>query len=295
MAPEQAQAAGEVDGRADQFALAAIVYEMLTARMAFPGDRVEIVVYRISHEEPKPLGPAWGPGLASVIMRALAKDPARRFATTDEFAAALRVAVESDRLLRTTTGSSTRATQRHPSQDALPPLGPETRERHAATSHRWTVVGGISVGLALAGVLAVPLMRRPIRHEGTAATAVSAPVNEPATATAIRAATVPAAVPEKSAAATDEPPAAPTEAHAVVAHPTAVASVPPARPERRNAARARAVITKKSTAAAVTTAPLAPTEGLPASGPDGGTAAVNGKAAGTSTRGSKLGSLIDRL
>ncbi|HXI59986.1 MAG TPA: serine/threonine-protein kinase, partial [Polyangia bacterium] len=88
MAPEQAQAAGEVDGRADQFALAAIVYEMLTARMAFPGDRVEIVVYRISHEEPKPLGPAWGPGLASVIMRALAKDPARRFATTDEFAAA---------------------------------------------------------------------------------------------------------------------------------------------------------------------------------------------------------------
>jgi hypothetical protein len=229
-------------------------------------------------------------------MRALAKDPTRRFATTDEFAAALRAAVESDRLLRTTSPSSTRATQRHPSQDALPPLGPETRERHAATSsHRWTVVGGISVGLALAGVLAVPLMRRPIRHEGTAATAGPTPINEPPTADAIRAASVPAAVPEKSAATTDDTPAAPKEAHAVVAHPTAVASVPPSPHQRRNAARARAVLTKRAPAAAVTSATAAPTESPPASGPDGGTAAVNGKAAGTSTRGSKLGSLIDRL
>ncbi|HXI60037.1 MAG TPA: hypothetical protein VNO55_28415, partial [Polyangia bacterium] len=255
-----------------------------------------IVVYRISHEEPKPLGPAWGPGLASVIMRALAKDPARRFATTDEFAAALRVAVESDRLLRTTSPSSTRATQRHPSQDALPPLGPETRERHAATSHRWTVVGGVSVGLALAGVLAVPLMRRPLRHEGTAATAGAAPGNEPAAAATVRAASVPAAVPEKSPPVTDETPPTPTEAHAATARPTAVASVPPSPHERRNAARARTVLTKKTGAAAATSASLTPTEDPPASGPDGGTAAANGsKAAGTSTRGSKLGSLIDRL
>ena len=97
MAPEQAQGLDDVGGRADQFALAAVVHEMLTGRRAFPGDRVSAVVYRIVHEDPAPLGGAWGPALAAVLRRALAKDPEDRFPSILDFAAALRTAAAAPR------------------------------------------------------------------------------------------------------------------------------------------------------------------------------------------------------
>ncbi|HEY2900482.1 MAG TPA: protein kinase [Polyangia bacterium] len=294
MAPEQAQAAGEVDGRADQFALAAIVYEMLTGRMAFPGDRVEIVVYRISHEEPRPLGPAWGPGLASVIMRALAKSPTQRYSSTDDFAAALRAAVESDRLVRTPT-SETRITQRQPSQDSPPPLGPETRERHIG--HRWTVVGGLGTGLALAAVLAVPLMRRPARHDGATNLTGATPV--PATTTATATGELPPPPKPAAAATADMEPPHPeaTTTAAKETPPIAAATLAlPTAPPRRHPLRAH-VATNKARAAsepAVSAATPAPTAGQ-ASSPDAAATPAQGKSSGTSTRDSKLGSLIDKL
>ncbi|HEX3697166.1 MAG TPA: protein kinase [Polyangia bacterium] len=294
MAPEQAQAAGEVDGRADQFALAAIVYEMLTGRMAFPGDRVEIVVYRISHEEPRPLGPAWGPGLASVIMRALAKNPAQRYPSTDDFAAALRAAVEGDRLVRTPS-SETRITQRQPSQDSPPPLGPETRERHIG--HRWTVVGGVSAGLALAAVLAVPLMRRPARHDSATSLTGAAPV--PAATTATANGELPPPPKPAAAASTDMEPPHPevTTTAAKETPPVAATAVAfPAAGERRHRLRAHAATNKARAAsdqAAAVTAPASTASQAPP--PDAAAPPALGKSAGTSTRGSKLGSLIDKL
>jgi serine/threonine protein kinase len=92
MAPEQALGSEDVGVRADQFALAAITYEMLTGRKAFPGDRVDTVVYRIVHEDPVPLDATLAPGLGAVLRRALSKDPGRRFPSILDFAAALRAA-----------------------------------------------------------------------------------------------------------------------------------------------------------------------------------------------------------
>ena len=56
MAPEQASGRGKpIDARADQFALAAITYEMLTGQDAFSGEDAMSLLYQIVHEEPQPL------------------------------------------------------------------------------------------------------------------------------------------------------------------------------------------------------------------------------------------------
>jgi eukaryotic-like serine/threonine-protein kinase len=96
MAPEQALARDDVGPGADQFALGAVVYEMLTGRKAFNGDRTEAVVYRIIHEDPAPMGAVCGPALAAVLRRALEKSDRLRFPSILEFAAALRAAAERD-------------------------------------------------------------------------------------------------------------------------------------------------------------------------------------------------------
>ncbi len=158
MAPEQARGTGEVDARADQFALAAIIYEMLTGRLAFPGDRVEIVVYRISHEDPKPLGPPWGPALAATLDRALAKNPDLRFPSVQEFAEALRAAAEKDRPWGTPEALS-RTTIRGEAEPRPAPVTPSTIPPAVVTSaRRRAVMGGAGVAVALV-VAAVILAR----------------------------------------------------------------------------------------------------------------------------------------
>lgn len=99
MAPEQIGGAPEdIDDRADQFALACIAYALLVGWEPFRGDAPLAVLYQVLHDDPRPLTEALGPSfdLASrVVLRALAKDPVRRFATVTEFAATLRRALEA--------------------------------------------------------------------------------------------------------------------------------------------------------------------------------------------------------
>ena len=94
MAPEQAKGrADDVEGHTDQFALAAIVYEMLTGHDAFYASDPVTLLYQIVHEEPQPLSRYIAGNCASVqavLTRALAKDPAARYPTITAFASALR-------------------------------------------------------------------------------------------------------------------------------------------------------------------------------------------------------------
>src|SRR5690242_16405566 len=91
MSPEQVQGQA-LDGRSDQFALAVIAYQMLTGRRPFDGKEVTSVCYQIVHAErasPADLNPNLRPEVARVLKRALEKNPANRFPTCAEFAAAL--------------------------------------------------------------------------------------------------------------------------------------------------------------------------------------------------------------
>ena len=94
MAPEQAEGrTKDLDSTADQFSLAAIVYEMLTGQAAFAGDTLATAAYQVVHAMPVPASRMrgdLGPGVDAVLAQGLAKDRRERFASVSGLAAAFR-------------------------------------------------------------------------------------------------------------------------------------------------------------------------------------------------------------
>ncbi len=91
MSPEQVQGHA-VDGRADQFSLAVIAYEVLTGEKPFVADHLPSLLYRIVREEPLPpqrLNPTLSPQVEVVLRKALSKSAADRYPTAVEFVDAL--------------------------------------------------------------------------------------------------------------------------------------------------------------------------------------------------------------
>jgi serine/threonine-protein kinase len=91
MAPEQARGhTADVDARADQFALGAILYEMLSGQPAFArqDDRIYQILHRIVNDPPPPLSGPPEP-VVRVVLRALAKAPGERYPDVDAMMADL--------------------------------------------------------------------------------------------------------------------------------------------------------------------------------------------------------------
>jgi tetratricopeptide (TPR) repeat protein len=90
MSPEQALAKRvPVDHRTDLYSLGATLYELFTLEPAFPGDDPHLVIQDIARKEPvlpRRLNPALPRDLETVILKAMAKDPAARYATAQEMA-----------------------------------------------------------------------------------------------------------------------------------------------------------------------------------------------------------------
>ncbi len=93
MAPEQAR--GErVDARSDVYSLGIVLGELLTGRVPFTGKSVSAVLDAQVYEPPPRLAALAGhdgfpPALEAIYAKALAKDPAQRFASARELADAL--------------------------------------------------------------------------------------------------------------------------------------------------------------------------------------------------------------
>jgi predicted ATPase len=84
MSPEQASGL-PADFRSDQFAFAAILYEMATARAAFGRATVIDTITAVMREEPPPvaaINPAVPAALGRIIRRALSKQPSDRYGST---------------------------------------------------------------------------------------------------------------------------------------------------------------------------------------------------------------------
>ena len=89
--PEQAQGYG-VDQRSDVYSLGVVLYEMVTGKPPFAGDNPVTIAYKHVREEPVPprrLNPAIPAAFEAIVLQAMAKDPADRYASAEDLRADL--------------------------------------------------------------------------------------------------------------------------------------------------------------------------------------------------------------
>jgi serine/threonine protein kinase len=122
MSPEQA--GGQrllIDHRTDVYALGATLYELLTLRPIFDGADRQTLLRQILHEEPRPpraVDRAVPPELETIVLKAVSKSPAERYATAGELADDLQrfLRYEPIRARRATLAQRARKwLRRHPS------------------------------------------------------------------------------------------------------------------------------------------------------------------------------------
>jgi eukaryotic-like serine/threonine-protein kinase len=161
LSPEQAQGHA-VTAASDLYSIGVMLYEMLAGKLPFEGDSAVAIALKHLSEQPTPISqlrPDVHPALEAVVMAALAKDPAQRWQTADDFAEGLEAArAQID--AGANGGQSTSAFAPIPLPAAVdpdadgdrPPLAPVTApEKERKRRWPWFTIGLLA--LALVGFL----------------------------------------------------------------------------------------------------------------------------------------------
>jgi serine/threonine kinase PknH len=158
MAPERFAGEGDkVTHSADIYALACVLYELLTGSPPFQGDRMTVMGAHLNHPVPQPSlrRPEVAEAFDRVIARGMTKNPANRYASAGQLARAAAAAVDAC--------SSDIPAPPNDSGDAdvtvLPVLQPGQRETHgrvrqfaAAARRRWVPIGVVAAVFAVAAI-----------------------------------------------------------------------------------------------------------------------------------------------
>jgi eukaryotic-like serine/threonine-protein kinase len=166
LSPEQVKSE-PTSARSDLYSLAIVVYEMLTGGLPFTGKSPQKQMFNRLLEEPMPLhvvNPTLSlpPEVEMVLMKALSRNPAERYASTLEFAQALGRATHSgfEQTRQATTvvaGAGPRMQAPSPPQQPRA-AGPAGSTPPAKDSSRKVVVGLIALIIVLALILSAALV-----------------------------------------------------------------------------------------------------------------------------------------
>jgi beta-lactam-binding protein with PASTA domain/predicted Ser/Thr protein kinase len=163
LSPEQAQGHA-VTPQSDLYSIGICLYEMLTGRLPFDGESaVTIALKQVNAQAlpPASFNRQVTPELEGVVMQALAKDPARRFADADAFILALEQAREH--IVRNAPESLTAA---FVAIEEGPPTGPlaVAAQDGDGSARRWWIALLVAI-LVLAGAGAAYALTRPAKHD----------------------------------------------------------------------------------------------------------------------------------
>jgi len=181
LAPEQARG-DEAGPASDVYALGVVIYQLLTARLPWEGTTLAELAIRRENERPLPpssYDSAVPETLSTAVLRSLEGDPALRYSTARELAAALRAGLAgqepampaSDAPTEALTGDRTEATRRLPTREPARPVArqappprpaprprpaiqPSARPKRSLASRLSSAVGVLLVIAILAAVIA---------------------------------------------------------------------------------------------------------------------------------------------
>lgn len=138
MSPEQVQG-GTIDARSDLYSIGIVLYELLAGVRPFDGDTSFGILNQHLNVQPRPpieVNPSLAPDLSEIILKAIAKDPAERFQSADDFRSALDRYVV--RVANTTTDDLAASSVAAPLTSAAsfgpPPVAPQPGTAQPPTS-----------------------------------------------------------------------------------------------------------------------------------------------------------------